>query len=275
MQIDAAANREYARGLARAFGGALLFAFPLLMTMEMWELGAAVDRPRLLIFLLASLPLLLGLSYFAGFEATFRLKDEVLDAFAALGVGILLSAAALAVFGVLDADHGLEETVGKIALCAVPGAMGALLAGKQLEDRAVTEAWPKADGGYAGELFVMLVGAVYLAFNVAPTEEMTLIAHKMSPHQALALIAASLAILHLIVYRLGFPGEGSRLRRGGFAGTFLAFTAPGYAIAIAISLYALWTFGRLDGTSLSAAAAMTAVLAFPAALGCATARLVI
>jgi putative integral membrane protein (TIGR02587 family) len=275
MRIDVGANREYAKGLARAFGGALLFAFPLLMTMEMWELGAALDRPRLLVFLLASLPLLLGLSYFAGFEPTFRLKDEVLDAFAALGVGILLATAALAVFGVLDADQSLEETAGKIALCAVPGAMGALLAGKQLEDRAVTEAWPKADSGYAGELFVMLVGAVYLAFNVAPTEEMVLIAHQMSPQQALVLIAASLTILHLIVYRLGFPGEASRLRSGGFAGTFLAFTAPGYAIAVTMSLYALWTFGRLDGTSLSAAAAMTAVLAFPASLGCATARLVI
>jgi putative integral membrane protein (TIGR02587 family) len=273
MQIDAAANREYARGLARAFGGALLFAFPLLMTMEMWELGAAVDRPRLLIFLLASLPLLLGLSYFAGFEATFRLKDEVLDAFAALGVGILLSAAALAVFGVLDADHGLEETVGKIALCAVPGAMGALLAGKQLEDRAVTEAWPKADGGYAGELFVMLVGAVYLAFNVAPTEEMQLIALRMDEVHALLLALGSLAVMHAFVYGVAFRGNHAEPQPGW--SLFLRFTVVGYAIALLLGAYLLWTFGRLDGADTGSALKMVVVLGLPASVGAAAARLIL
>ncbi|WP_426042100.1 DUF2391 family protein, partial [Brevundimonas sp. TWP2-3-4b1] len=56
----------YARGLARAFGGALIFAFPLLMTMEMWSLGFTITPLRLLVFLGLSLPLLFGLSYYAG-----------------------------------------------------------------------------------------------------------------------------------------------------------------------------------------------------------------
>lgn len=34
---------EFARALGRAFAGAILFAFPLLMTMEMWWLGG-VDK---------------------------------------------------------------------------------------------------------------------------------------------------------------------------------------------------------------------------------------
>ena len=75
-------SAEYGKGLARAAGGALLFAFPLLMTMEMWQLGFSMERSRLLVFLLLSLPFLLGLSYYVGFEPTFRLKDEVLDALA-------------------------------------------------------------------------------------------------------------------------------------------------------------------------------------------------
>ncbi len=32
-------NKAYAVGLARAFGGAVIFAFPLMMTLEMWSLG--------------------------------------------------------------------------------------------------------------------------------------------------------------------------------------------------------------------------------------------
>ena len=51
-------SKEYGKGLARAAGGALLFSFPLLMTMEMWQLGFAIERERLLLFVLVSLPML-------------------------------------------------------------------------------------------------------------------------------------------------------------------------------------------------------------------------
>jgi putative integral membrane protein (TIGR02587 family) len=269
------ANAAYGRALARAFGGALLFSFPLLMTMEMWSLGMAVERTRLLAFLLLSLPMLLGLSYYAGFEPTFRLKDEVLDALAAFGVGFLLSAALLATFGVLG-RHGLfsQADLGKIALCAVPGAIGALVAGKQLGEGAPSSR-EKAEAGTLGEIFLMAVGALFLAFNVAPTEEMILIAYQMGPLQALLLMALSVLLLHAFVYRLGFPGESRRREAGGPLRTFVGFTAPGYGVALIVSLYLLWTFGRTDGVAPHEIATMTIVLAFPAALGAATARLVV
>ncbi len=267
-------SAKYGQGLARAAGGALLFAFPLLMTMEMWQLGFSMERGRLLIFLLLSLPFLLGLSYFVGFEPTFRLKDEVLDALAGFGIGFLVVAFVLWLFNVLTADAPLGEAMGKTALAAVPAAMGALLAGKQFgaTDRATRQ---ERNAGYVGHLFIMVAGALFLAFNVAPTEEMSLIAFKMSPLHALGLVAASVAILHLFVYRLGFPGEDVRRGAGGPYHVFLAYSVVGYALALAISAYALWTFGRLDGAALYQQVMMIVVLAFPAALGAATARLVV
>ena len=48
-----------------------------------------------------------------------------------------------------------------------------------------------------------------------------------------------------------------------------------YGIALIISAYVLWTFGRMDGASLEQTVTMIAVLGFPAALGAAAARLVI
>ncbi len=275
MSAVSDANIEYGAALARAFGGALLFSFPLLMTMEMWSLGMTVERWRLLVFLLLTIPMLIGLSYYAGFEATFRLKDEVLDALAAFGVGFLLSAALLAVFGVLRGEGvGSQAAWGKVSLCAVPAAIGALLAGKQLGERGPGKR-EKARAGAVGELFLMAVGATFLAFNVAPTEEMILIAYQMGPLQTLLLMTASIVLLHLYVYRLGFPGEAQRREAGGFKRTFVAFTAPGYGVALMISLYMLWTFGRTDGVALHEIATMTVVLGFPAALGAATARLVV
>jgi uncharacterized membrane protein len=55
----------------------------------------------------------------------------------------------------------------------------------------------------------------------------------------------------------------------------LRFTAVGYAIALAISCYVLWTFGRFDGLSFSTALGVLVVLGFPAAIGAAAARLIL
>ncbi len=268
-------SKAYGKGLARAFGGALLFSFPLLMTMEMWQLGFSMEPLRLLIFLLASLPMLLGLSYYSGFEPTFCWQDEVLDALAAFGVGVLLSAAMLVLFGVIDGRMSIAESGGKIALCAVPASIGALLAGKQLGDRDEADAPEKVGAGFLGELFLMTVGSVFLAFNVAPTEEMILISYQMTPLMGLALIVASILCLHIFVYELGFPGEASRKGESGLVRNLVTHTAPGYGIALLVSAYMLWSFGRMEGVGLDSAAMMIVVLAFPAALGAATARLVV
>ena len=40
--------------------------------------------------------------------------------------------------------------------------------------------------GYGGQLFLMAAGALFLSFNVAPTEEMVLIAYMMSTWHLLA-----------------------------------------------------------------------------------------
>ncbi|HYE45334.1 MAG TPA: TIGR02587 family membrane protein [Caulobacter sp.] len=270
------ANLKFAASLALAFGGALLFAFPLLMTMEMWWLGHSMERSRLLVFLLAALPMLLGLSYYAGFEPAFRLIDEVLDALAAFAVGMVLAALALTVLGQLGPGMTVGEMVGKLTVCAIPASIGALVAGKAFGgEKGDAGRRQKAHMGFAGRLFVMAVGAIFLAFNVAPTEEMALIAYMMSPWHGLALMAASLLLLHGFLYTLGFPGQAERRGDRHPAHSFLTSSVPGYAIALAISLFCLWTFGRLEGTSLQEGAQMTVVLGFPAALGAATARLVI
>ena len=76
----------------RAFGGALIFALPMLMTMEMWDLGghagAAAARPPARV----ALPLLVGVAHFIGFEATFGWREDVRDACIALGSGCSASA---------------------------------------------------------------------------------------------------------------------------------------------------------------------------------------
>jgi len=269
------ADREYAKGLARALAGAVIFAVPLMMTMEMWWLGFYMDRERLLLFIVLNLVVLAGISHFAGFEPSQGWGDDVMDGFAAFGVGLIASVVMLALLGILTPDMPLEEIVGKSALQAVPASIGAVLARKQLGARERDKASERKQAGYPGQLFLMGVGALFLAFNVAPTEEMPLIAQKMTAWHALALVGLSVVLLHAFVYAIGFAGQEQPAEGNTFATTLLHYSIAGYGIALIISLYVLWTFGRTDETSPATVAQMVAVMGFPASLGAALARLIV
>lgn len=269
-------NRAFAMGLARAFAGALIFGLPLLMTMEMWFLGTSAYPARLLAYLLVNFAILVGMSRFGGFERTDSLAEDLMDACAACGVGIIGAAAVLWLLAIVGPAMPLDEIAGKIAIQSVPMSFGAMIARKQLsggEAEEADEERARRGAGYGGQLFLMAAGALFLAFNVAPTEEMSLIAYMMSTWQLLGLVLVSLALLHLFVYRVGFAGQEEQ--GAGNVRTFLAYTIPGYGIALAVGLYVLWTFGRVDGTALDQIAATMVVIAFPGALGAAIARLVV
>lgn len=265
------ANEEsYARGLGRAAAGAMIFSLPLMMTMEMWAFGFQMDRLRLALFTAVVALVIYGLARFAGFRDDTTAFDDLLDALAALLVGFVVSAAMLALFGLLTFQTGLREAVGAIAVQAAPASMGAILANRQLQGGPRGE--QKEDrAGYLGQVFLMTAGALFFAFNVAPTEEMILIGFKMTAWHALALIVLSLLALHALVFTVGFAGQEEHEGQGL---AFLHYTLVGYGIALIVSIYILWTFGRLDAAFSDALRAVV-VLSFPAAMGAAVARLVV
>lgn len=273
VAVFSKADRQYAVGVARACGGALLFSLPILMTMETWHLGFYMERLRLALLLLATLPLLVGLAYFLGFEESTRLRDAILDAFVAFAVAAALATAVLYVFGALQPDDTLTEWVGKISLQSLTGGIGALLAQSQF-GRAGEAADERRRGGELGEYFFMAAGALFLSANVAPTEEVALIAYMMSPWHAIALIGLSVLVMHAFVYAVEFKGQHEHTSPSALA-EFLRFTMLGYLLAIAISGYVCWSFGRFDGAAASEVLRTCIVLGFPAAVGAAAARLVL
>src|SRR5688572_24542530 len=122
------ADGKFFRGAARAVGGAIIFALPLLMTLEMWELGSRITPARMAVLLLATLPMLVFLSAYSGFESTVRIFHDILDAFVAIALAAVAAALTLAAVAVLTPESSLADAVGKIALQIVPGSIGALLA---------------------------------------------------------------------------------------------------------------------------------------------------
>lgn len=272
-------NRGFVVGLSRAFAGALLFSFPMFMTMEMWWLGFTIEPARLLIVVLLTLPLLTAVSYYVGFEDTGCFLNDLVDAFVAFAVGFLTSAAMLFLFDVIHPGLAPQEILGKIVVQTLVAALGAILAQSQLGgdrgDRSDPER-RKRHASYTGQLFLMAVGAIFLGMSPAPTDEIPRIAHQMHDFHVVILALATLLLMHAFVYYVGFHGQEKRRHpKIAAASVFLRFTVAGYALVLVAEAYLLWTFGRFDGVDPESAVRMTVVASFPGALGAAASRLLL
>jgi putative integral membrane protein (TIGR02587 family) len=262
-------NLRYASGLMRALLGAMIFALPLTMTMEMWDLGVTIDPFRLTALLTLTFPMLVALSFYAGFEATFSLLDNILDAFAAMAVSAVVCLVVLFLFGAISPDMPLQEIAGKLMVLSFGASIGALLADKQFNDKRSEVDSGELGRGFASRLFVMAVGAIFLSLNVAPTEEVAIIAANISPALAVALASVSLLALGVVLAVVDPDADHEtwlcRARRA-FAG---------YGMCLLLAGFVLWCFGRLDGLAFAEAVESIIVLGFPAALGAGAARLIL
>jgi len=270
-------DRRFLTGLARAFAGAIIFALPMLMTMEMWSIGFYIDPWRLVILILVQIPLLTALSHISGFQVTEGWLDDLLDAFVAIAVAAIAATVILFVFSVIDFDTAVDEAIGKIAIQTFPASIGAMLAHDQLSgvDDDIDEEQQGRRDTYPAELLLMVTGALFLGLNVAPTEEMVLLSYMMDPWREIALVLLSLMAMHAFVYSLEFRGRPRPHPEVTFWSLFLRFTVVGYALVLVTCLYLLWTFGRTDGSGINEIITAVVVLGFPCAIGAAAARLIL
>lgn len=237
------------------------------MTMEVWRLGLAVERHRLVALVGATVLLVVGLARHLGRPES-GWRAGLVDAGVAFAAAAVAAGAILTVLGVLDWLRAWRDAVSVLGLALLPAAVGASYARSQLGGTR----GPARGSGYGYELFLMVAGAVVFATNLAPTEEVVLLAAEMTPWHTLALVGVSLALMHAFVYQVGFAGQEED---HGPLRSFAVFTVVGYALALGVSAYLLWTLGRFDGTGLLMAVTESAVLALPASLGAAAARLIL
>ena len=167
-----------------------------------------------------------------------------------------------------------SEFIGKVSIQAVPGSIGAMFAQSELGGKEGKKEEKRRHAGYAGEIFIMAAGALFLAFNVAPTEEMILIAHQMSIWQSIALVVVSLLIYVHLSIRSSF-WEARRSRREPPGADLRALYGRGLCYCIAderLHALDLWSNRRLADRQ---AISPLIVLGFPSAVGAAAARLIL
>jgi len=289
--------REYGRGVA----GGLVFSLPLLYTMEVWWAGFSARPLHLIFYVVATFALLLGYNRHVGLHRDASMTEVVVDSIEEMGIGFVLAALILWLIGQLTPDMPVSETMSKIVVEAMTVAVGvsvgtAQLGGEDQDEKGMGGDPPARSGeaearrgtendgreahesqnkiGFGGQMVIAACGAVLFAANVAPTEEIVMIAAETSPRRLLALALLSLLLSALILYFSEFKGA-RQFVRGGSPVMTIAGTMMTYAVALVVAALILLFFGRFDGEALNMCVAQTVVLGVAAALGASAGRLLL
>jgi putative integral membrane protein (TIGR02587 family) len=272
--------RESLSGYARGIIGGLIFSLPLLYTMEVWWAGFTTDPQRLLVGVVATMILLLGYNCFAGIRHDTCWAEVVIDSVEEFGLGMVLSACVLALLGRIDTSMSLVEVAGKVIMEAILIAIGVSVGTAQLgsssgsENDDKNEDDPGRRASFPGQIVIATCGAVLFATNVAPTEEIVVLAIEMAPWKVIALALFSVVLGAIILYSSDFRSSEQYAPRDGI-GSMLWGTAMTYTVALLSSAAILWFFGRYDDADLGVKISQAVVLAFPATLGASAGRLLL
>jgi len=269
--------REYGRGLT----GGLLFSLPMLYTMELWWAGFLSNPVQLLIYFLVGIGLLLIYNRFVGIRGNTSFLDRFLESLEEMGLAILLTAFILWITGRITVLMSVKEISGKIIVEAVTVAIGISVGKAQLgrdrEGRNKENEENKISMRHdlIKAIGISLCGALLIASNIAPTDEVIVIALESKSYQLLIIAILSIVIGGLVLYHLNFTGTQNLLVKQKNHRKALAGTIIMYAISLISSAFMLWFFGRFENVSLYGMVAETVVLGFPAALGASAGRLLI
>ena len=262
--------REYGRGIA----GGFLFSLPLILTMEVWSISVSVSPARLLAGLVGTFVLLCGYNAYAGLRHESRPPEILVDSVEELGIGLLLATVVLYTLGLIGPASSREEIVALIVVEGLFVAVGVSVGTAQLtsgEDRGQARGRQET---VASEVVLAICGAVLVAANVAPTDEVVLLAGGLRPPLLLGTMLASMLLAATLLYFSDFTGSA---RFAGVRGMFgvVHGTSITYAAALVASAAILWFFGRFDQNALTLNVAQCVVLGFAATLGAAAGRLLL
>jgi len=261
---------------------------PLLWTMEVWEDGAVLPPERVLVLFAMGFGIVVAFNAFAGFRADRTWTELLVDAVQGMGLSVAIAAGALLLLGRLGPSLGPEVMAGRVALEAIPVGFGTALAatimresGGDDAEASPADASPAAAspaGGAHGpfaRLLVAAAGALYFALNIAPTDEVRIVASEASPPLLLAIVAVSLVMGLGMVFHAEFRGGRAAVAGDGPLDSPLGETLAAYVVSLLVSLVLLWAFASIDGLGWEAIAAQVVMLGFVATFGAAAARLLL
>ena len=282
--------------LIRGICGGFLFGIPVLYTMEVWWIGSSVSPIRLVGILLATLLGTYLLSSTAGFrKSQAATKREAFgDAVEAIALGLICATLMLIAIRQLTFETQLREAVGKVIFESVPFSLGVALSNQFLQNRNdSSDSQPLENQSKTSEqlerffpennlnetisdISATLLGAVVVAFSLAPTDEITALVAAIHGPWLMIMVLISLLLSYSIVFQANFTRQGQRrLQEGLFQGP-LSETVFSYLLSLLMAGLMLGFFQKLDPTApLDIAFRQILILGLPATIGGAAGRLVL
>jgi putative integral membrane protein (TIGR02587 family) len=190
--------------------------------------------------------------------------------------------ATLLVLGRIDPTQDLDVIAGRVAIELVPVTLGVSIANQLLPRSGSRRA---TDDDRAGaerlnptliDLFAAGAGALLLSLNIAPTDEVRIIAGELPEWRLVLLVLFTLLVSYVIVFEASLGDQKGRRSTGGLLQRPLEETVASYVVALVVSATVIWLVGAYpDDPSLGTVLGQVVVLGMPAAVGAAAGRLAV
>jgi putative integral membrane protein (TIGR02587 family) len=268
--------------LIRGACGGFLFGIPLLYTMEVWWIGSVVEPPLMLVAIAITYIVIFLLNRTAGFRKTENIwvVDAIRDSVEAISIGIVCATSMLILLNEISFNTPLDEALGKILFESLPFTLGVALANQFLSGNRGGDGKqqsPKNEiNATLSDIGATLIGAAVIALNIAPTDEVVMLASAFSGGRLLAIIAASLIISYGIVFQSGFADQQKRMQQQGIFQRPMSETLASYLVSLAAAAFMLCFFQQLNfDDPWTLWLQYTLILGLPATIGGAAGRLAV
>ncbi|MBD2018772.1 TIGR02587 family membrane protein [Leptolyngbya sp. FACHB-36] len=269
--------------LVRGASGGFLFGIPLLYTMEVWWIGSSIAPVRLLMALLLTFAIVFLLNRTCGFRKTDTINavNAAIDTIEAMALGLVCATVILVLLREITLQTPLNEALGKLIYEGVPFTLGVALANQFLSDGDREGDSPKQSGegdlnATLSDVGATLIGGTIIAFNIAPTDEIPMLAAATSPPWLLAMMAISLIISYGIVFEAGFANQPKRHNQQGIFQRPLSETISAYLVSLIAAAAMLFFFDKLQfDDPWQSWLTQTLILALPTTIGGAAGRLAV
>lgn len=291
--------REETEILLRGISGGFLFGIPLIYTMEVWWIGSYTEPPMKLALLAVTFGVIfyLNRTTLSGEDMKEGGWETCTKSLKYLAIGILCTTFTLVLLQEVTVGTSLSEALGKIIYEAMPFSFGVALSKLILgqdEDESPSQTSDTDKGQnsdsqgkedldgedlYSATLTDIggtFIGAFFIAFSIAPTDEVPMLASATSPPFLLAILAASLFISYTIVFASGFTSQAKRHQQKGLFQNPIDETVMSYIVSLFASVLMLVFFQRLHmGDPWTWWLQQAIVLGLPATVGGAAGRLAV
>lgn len=240
--------------------GGFLFGIPLLYTMEVWSIGSYVQPNVLLGILAITFVFVLLINRIEGFRPreSETIPGAIGETIETLAIGITCATIMLILLQRIDLRTSLIEALGKIVFEGVPFSLGvafsrSLISGDPngySDNEAKSQGSDRQQNSSAWkdtltDISATIIGALFIAFSIAPTDEITVLAASASGLWLLSIAIASLVISYGIVFASKITNYQERFNQSGLFQTPQSETVISYLVSLLIGILMMWFFQKL------------------------------